>query len=191
MAPIKEIAASLYGTFRLAKGDVKGLDYFNTSVEGLWRSFTAAMLVAPPFIILLVVRYLVSESGDNLLRFTSIHAISYAIGWVAFPLLIFYVTDTLNKGQKFITYIVVYNWASVLQNILYLPFAILVEGHLLQGSTATLIGVLLLSLVFFYTWFVTKTALEISSILAVGFVFIDLMLSIFINSISQGMLRVD
>jgi hypothetical protein len=62
---------------------------------------------------------------------------------------------------------------------------------LLQGSTATLIGVLLLSLVFFYTWFVTKTALEISSILAVGFVFIDLMLSIFINSISQGMLRVD
>jgi hypothetical protein len=189
-APVSEIASSLYGTYRLARGDVKGMGFFNISEEGFWHSFTAALLVAPPFIILLAVRYLVSEGDANLLRYTSIHAVAYVIGWVAFPLLIFYLVDILNIGQRFMLYIIAYNWASVLQNILYLPFAILVEAHLLNGSAASFIGIFLLGLVFLYIWFITKTTLEISTFLAIGFVVIDLTLSIFINSITQGMLKV-
>jgi hypothetical protein len=188
-APLSEIVSSLYGSLRLAKGDATGMTFFNTTPEGFWRSFTAATLIAPLFILLIGVRYLVSESDVTLVRYSSIYAISYVIGWVAFPLLIFYLTDLLGIGERCVRYLVAYNWASVLQNFLYLPFALLVETNFLHGPAMTFIGIGLLGLVFLYIWFITRTALEISTFLAIGFVVIDFLLGVFINSISHGMLR--
>ena len=158
--------------------------------QGFWRSFTAAILIAPLFALLLTIRYHVNEAGVSLLRFTAIETIAYVVSWVAFPLLLFHLTDILGIGHRFIRYIVAYNWASVLQNLLYLPFALLVEAHLVQGAGSTFFGIILLGLVLLYTWFVTRTALEVTNLLAAGLVMIDLVLSIFINTITQGMLRV-
>ena len=121
----------------------------------------------------------------NFFRFITVYAIAYVIGWVAFPLLINYMTDILGVSQRFVRYIVVYNWASVLQNFIYLPFAILVEAHLVQGSLATIVGLLLLGFVFLYTCFITKTALQISNGITVGIVVLDLILSIIISSITH------
>jgi len=190
MAPLSEIIRSLYGALHLARGDTSGMAFFNATEQGFWRSFTAAILIAPLFALLLTIRYHVNEAGVSLLRFTAIETIAYVVSWVAFPLLLYHLTDILGTGHRFIRYIVAYNWASVLQNLLYLPFALLVEAHLVQGAGSTFFGILLLGLVLLYTWFVTRTALEITNLLAAGLVMIDLVLSIFINTITQGMLRV-
>ena len=189
-APIGEISSSLYGTIRLAFGDKNGMSYFNISHLGFWRSFTAAIIVAPIFTLLLNVRYAVSDSDINFPRFVAIYVIAYVIGWIAFPLIINYITNMLGNGQKFVRYIVIYNWASVLQNFIYLPFAILVEIHLIHGTAATLIGLCLLGLVFLYTYFITKTALEVSVGIAAGIVVLDLILSIIISAITQRTLHV-
>ncbi|MDP7624105.1 MAG: hypothetical protein QF493_04025 [Rhodospirillales bacterium] len=190
MAPLSEIIRSLYGALHLARGDTSGMAFFNATEQGFWRSFTAALLIAPLFALLLTIRYHVNEAGVSLLRFTAIETIAYVVSWVAFPLLLFHLTDILGIGHRFIRYIVAYNWASVLQNLLYLPFALLVEAHLVQGAGSTFFGIILLGLVLLYTWFVTRTALEVTNLLAAGLVMIDLVLSIFINTITQGMLRV-
>jgi hypothetical protein len=190
MAPLSEIIRSLYGALHLARGDTSGMAFFNATEQGFWRSFTAAILIAPLFALLLTIRYHVNEAGVSLLRFTAIETIAYVVSWVAFPLLLFHLTDILGTGHRFVRYIVAYNWASVLQNLLYLPFALLVEAHLVQGAGSTFFGIILLGLVLLYTWFVTRTALEVTNLLAAGLVMIDLVLSIFINTITQGMLRV-
>ena len=190
MAPLSEIIRSLYGALHLARGDTSGMAFFNATEQGFWRSFTAAILIAPLFALLLTIRYHVNEAGVSLLRFTAIETIAYVVSWVAFPLLLFHLTDILGIGHRFIRYIVAYNWASVLQNLLYLPFALLVEAHLVQGAGSTFFGIILFGLVLLYTWFVTRTALEVTNLLAAGLVMIDLVLSIFINTITQGMLRV-
>tara|TARA_B100000959_G_scaffold44654_1_gene45127 strand:+ start:2325 stop:2900 length:576 start_codon:yes stop_codon:yes gene_type:complete len=190
MAPLSEIIRSLYGALHLARGDTSGMAFFNATEQGFWRSFTAALLIAPLFALLLTIRYHVNEAGVSLLRFTAIETIAYVVSWVAFPLLLYHLTDILGTGHRFIRYIVAYNWASVLQNLLYLPFALLVEAHLVQGAGSTFFGIILLGLVLLYTWFVTRTALEVTNLLAAGLVMIDLVLSIFINTITQGMLRV-
>lgn len=190
MAPLSEIIRSLYGALHLARGDTSGMAFFNATEQGFWRSFTAALLIAPLFALLLTIRYHVNEAGVSLLRFTAIETIAYVVSWVAFPLLLYHLTDILGTGHRFVRYIVAYNWASVLQNLLYLPFALLVEAHLVQGAGSTFFGIILLGLVLLYTWFVTRTALEVTNLLAAGLVMIDLVLSIFINTITQGMLRV-
>ncbi len=190
MAPLSEIIRSLYGALHLARGDTSGMAFFNATEQGFWRSFTAAILIAPLFALLLTIRYHVNEAGVSLLRFTAIETIAYVVSWVAFPLPLYHLTDILGTGHRFIRYIVAYNWASVLQNLLYLPFALLVEAHLVQGTGSTFFGIILLGLVLLYTWFVTRTALEVTNLLAAGLVMIDLVLSIFIYTITQGMLRV-
>jgi hypothetical protein len=189
-APIGEIASSLYGSLRLASGDKNGTSYFNTSHLGFWRSFTAAVIVAPIFILLLNVRYIVSDNDINFFRFASIYAIAYVIGWIAFPLIISYITSMLGNEKKFVGYIVIYNWASVLQNFIYLPFAILVEAHLIYGTTSTIIGLCLLGLVFLYISFITKTVLDVSNGIAAAIVVLDLILSIIISSTTQKILHI-
>ena len=188
-APLEEIVNSLFGSLRLACGDKNGMNYFNTSHLGFWRSFTAAIIVAPIFALLLSVRYAVSSNDVNLFRFVLIYAIAYIIGWVAFPIIINYVTDVLGHGKKFVRYIIIYNWASLLQNFIYLPFAILVEAQLIHGTAASIIGLCLLSLVFLYTAFITKTALEVSNGIAAAIIVFDLILSVIISATTQKVLQ--
>jgi hypothetical protein len=188
-APLGEIVNSLYGSLRLACGDKNGINYFNTSHLGFWRSFTAAIIVAPIFALLLSVRYAVSSNDVNLFRFVLIHAIAYIIGWIVFPIIINYVTDVLGHGKKFVRYIIIYNWASVLQNFIYLPFAILVEAQLIHGTAASIIGLCLLSLVFLYTAFITKTALDVSNGIAAAIIVFDLILSVIISATTQKVLH--
>jgi hypothetical protein len=189
IAPIGETLKSMYGAYRLALGDKNGLSYFNMTYVGFWRSFTAAMLIFPPFALLLTIRYIFNDNDINLLRFSSIHSIGYIIGWAAFPLLVFYLNEIFNNSERFLNYIIAYNWASVLQNFIYLPFIILIEVNLLHGNITTLIGLFLLGLMLLYNWYITKTALEISNSFACALVCIDFILSIFLNSVIQGMLH--
>lgn len=190
LAPFDEMVTSLFGALRFAQGDSQAAAYFNVTHEGFWRSFTAAIIIAVPFTLLLFVRYLVSDSDIALYRYVSIHAIAYVVGWVAFPLLALFLVTVYERQHRFIAYIVTYNWASVLQNLLYMPFAILVEAHFVTGSASTLIGLVLLAIVFFYIWFITKCVLDISNFQAITIIVLDLVLSIFITSTTTGMLNV-
>ena len=45
----EEVLGALYGAYRLARIDPAGMTYFNLSFEGFWRSFFAAVLVAPAY----------------------------------------------------------------------------------------------------------------------------------------------
>ena len=49
-----EIAYAFYGAWRLAHLDASGLKYFDTSLDGFWKSFFAAVLVAPAYALIVV-----------------------------------------------------------------------------------------------------------------------------------------
>ena len=55
MPPKQEIVASLYGAWRLMRLDPTGMTYFNLSADGFWRSFFAAVIVAPAYVLFVVV----------------------------------------------------------------------------------------------------------------------------------------
>ena len=47
-----EVVYATYGAWRLARFDCQGLQYFDNTPEAFWRSFYAAVIVAPPFAVL-------------------------------------------------------------------------------------------------------------------------------------------
>ncbi len=188
MITLKDAATGMYGAYRLARGDAGGMAFFDTTVEGFWRSFYAAALVAPLFLILLGVRYQSGHVEAPIWRYLTVQSIAYVIAWVAFPLLMVGLARALEREERYIPYIVAYNWASVWQNSVYLPFLVFADFRVVPASLAGPLNFILLALVLIYIWFVTRTALAIGPLTAVGLVAVDFLLGIFINVIAQIML---
>ena len=188
MPSARDILTALYGTYRLARLDASGMDYFDATPDGFWRSFFAAVLVAPFYFLLLSLRFSGMAETLPFSRFMAIESIAYVIAWVAFPLLMASLIKNMDREAHYIRFIVAYNWAAVLQNALYLPIAILATSGLLANDPANALGLMALSLILFYTWFITRTALDISAGMAAGIVGLDFLLSILIKTVATGML---
>ena len=56
MVTSREVVAALYGAYRLARFDPSGLALFDATIAGFSRSFFAAVLVAPVYLVLLLIR---------------------------------------------------------------------------------------------------------------------------------------
>ena len=57
---------------------------------------------------------------------------------------------------------------------------------MLTAANANVLGLMALSLIVIYVWFVIKTALEVSGGMVAGIVGIDFFLSILINTVATG-----
>jgi hypothetical protein len=183
-----ETARALYGAYRLASLDSSGIDYFRNTRGAFWRSFNAALIIAPFYSGLLLMRYTMGEVSTSAFRFISIEVISYIIAWVAFPVVVDLLITAIGRREKYIRFIIAYNWGAVLQNLLYLPLAMLsVNGALSPGSSGFL-GLIILVLFMVYTWFITKTALDIPGGRAGIIVAIDFTLSLLINGYAEKLL---
>ena len=180
---------ALYGAYRLARADTAGMSYLDTSLDGFWQSFFAAVMVAPLFVLLLIIRFNTNGLEVSAIRFLALESIAYVIGWVLFPLISYYLVQVLEREKQYLGFIVAYNWASVLQNAIYLPFAILFELGMFGGNAAEFVNLILLCLVLAYTWFVTRTALDVSGFVASGLVVLDVGLWIIVNKLTEFMLR--
>ncbi len=175
----KEVLESLYGAWRLAFLDRSGMRHFNLSVDGFWRSFFAAVLVAPGFA-LLVAQKLGARTGPLDLGWAAlVQIVAYALSWAAFPLAAVVLTQLLGLSRNYVRLIIALNWASVLQVGVFL--AALVVELVMPGLLDGLIVLLVTGAILFYQWFVTRAALETTGGIALLLVLVDLILNTAIN----------
>ena len=95
----------------------------------------------------------------------------------------------LERDEFYIRYIVAYNWAAVLQNLLYIPIAILAAAGVLSIAVSNTLGLMALALIVVYAWFITRTALEVAAGMAAGIVGLDFMLNVLINTIAEAAIK--
>ena len=184
MLTLAEIGPALYGAWRLAHLDPDGLRYFDRSIRGFWRSFRVAVLVAPLWIIIMAVDLSPVDMGSDWFRPIVAETIGYAMLWVAFPLAAFYLARLMNRQQEYFLFITALNWASVIQLgvqtpahlLAHLPIAPGVLGEILvRGTEVAALA---------YEWFITRTALRLTSFGALGFVAIDFVIGNIVNTIA-------
>ena len=184
---LSEVFNALYGAYRLARLDPSGMTYFNLSEEGFWNSFKAAAIILPLFTLLMLVRYAVDELDTPLWRFLSVEFIAYVTGWVAFPVLMIGICRQFERLHRYAGFIIAYNWASVLQNALYIPIAILSVSGQLTGGAGVIVLAAMVAIIF-YNWFIAKTALEIPGPAAAAVVLVDFVASFAINMYAEGLI---
>ncbi|MCW9034495.1 MAG: hypothetical protein OQJ97_09770 [Rhodospirillales bacterium] len=183
-----EVARSIFGAYRMARFDPKGLSYFDVSVEGFYKSFYAAAFIAPFYAIVLLIRYSSPEMEAGPLRYIVIETIGYSIAWTVFPVIMISLSKLFDRQEYYVQYIVAYNWSAVIQNLLYLPIAILAELELIPSDAANFIALMIISAILFYIWFITRTALNVPPGTATGIVVFDTLLGVFINVWVHSML---
>ena len=186
-----EVRLALAGTWRLARGDRGGLSYFDRSFVGFWRSFRAAIISYPLYLVLLAMRVSVGDwqrSGG--LRIVTVETIGYVIGWVAFPLLMLTVTQRLGRAHRFFDFMVPYNWCQLPQSALFVLAGLAVEGGMLGPQPGESIGIVAVfaTLVYeWYVWYIARVALDTTAAAAVFIALLDFVLGVMISQVTVGL----
>src|SRR5262245_21915267 len=85
MLPLIEIAYALRGLWRLVHLDPRGLEYFDRSIGGFWRSFRVAFLVLPAYVLLIPARMTMDPPTGSWQRIFAVEILIYLISWLVFP----------------------------------------------------------------------------------------------------------
>jgi hypothetical protein len=183
-----EVRLALVGALRLARGDRGGLQYFDRSLDGFWRSFRAAAIAYPLYLALLSMRVTVAEwerSGG--LVIVTVETIAYVIAWVAFPLIMLTVTRVIGRADRFFDFMVPYNWSQLPQSALFVLVGLETESGVLGAPPAQAIEVAAAIAVLVYEWFIARVALDTTAAAAGLVVFVDLLLGVLVSHVASGL----
>ncbi len=189
MISARETSIGIFGAWQLAKYDAQGLRFFDNTVTAFWRSFYAAVIVLPAYVILilLVIGELpVAVGGFAVLV---IESIAYVIGWTAFPLAMYYLARTIDRDRFYCRYIAAYNWSAVLRIALFLIVAATAASGILPQAPAALINFAAYIAILAYQWFIARVGLEVSAPGACGIVLLDIVISLVIEGYTSQLLR--
>lgn len=180
----EEITRSIEGTLRLLKGDRSGISLLNLSVDGFWNSFFAAVLVAPAYVIMLLLTDAAGPpSGLVGWRLLASGGLFYLVSWALMPILAFAFCRFFDLERRFVPLVVALNWSAVIQMAIFLP--VLAVAALLPGVLGGVVLLVTTGALLYYQWFITTTALETSKATALGFIVVDLIL----NQTAQAMIK--
>ena len=183
-----EVQLALAGCLRLARGDRGGLACFDRSLDGFWRSFRAAVISYPLYLMLLAMRVSVAEwqqSGGW--RIVTVETIGYVVAWVAFPLLMLNVVRWIGRAHRFFDFLVPYNWCQVPQSALFVLVGLVSAGGVLSTQASEAMDLAAAIATLLYEWFIARVALDTSGVVAIFVVLLDLVLGVFISRITGGL----
>ena len=130
----EEVARSLRGTVALLNRRVDGLNAFDVSEAGFWRSFGAIWLTLPAFVVCLSFeRYRLGlVSGGSLVDrpfLLALVACGFVAAFLAFPLAMIGLARRFGLSARYAPFVVVTNWIiAVALTMLALPQALLMLG---------------------------------------------------------------
>ncbi len=204
---IVEAMNSLYGSWRLLRWDQSGMQRFDATIEGYWRSFSViAVVLALEFTKQIIFSsFLVSMKSDGhnsmvyelISRFQPngydpvVGTIIIVVPWIIFPFMMFYVSEKLDRKENYLSYIVSYNWSSLIKMFVVFVVTMIqifimsqienIDGSLIQ----TILGIVMLGISLFslfaisvvsivYPIYVAKVALNVKWQVGMGVFALDI-----------------
>ncbi len=182
----EEIGRAVQGALLLARGDTAGMGWFDISFDGFWHSFTAPLLAAPIYALLLAEQYARFGSTGGLGAIVLAESVSYILDILTFPVLAIFLTRFLGLSARYVPLVVATNWATLPQVLLFLAAVTL--GILVAPlRPALLLFAMLASLT--YQWFVVRTALGSTGGHAAAFVMLNLLVGLLLNRVADTFLQ--
>lgn len=167
-----EIVRALQGCWYLVLNRPGAIDLFDRSDAGFYRSFFAAILAFPAFVISDVVNGGADWIAGDFFDWIS-YGIRYAIYWLVFPVVAVVIAERIGVLERILDFLVPYNWVTVPFAYLFCCFYVIGSGDgpvaALFESLAVMLWVGLLVLI----WRWARQFLGVSPMMAFGFVLAD------------------
>ena len=188
---VAHVQRSVAGALKLARGDTAGFQLFDLSIDGFYRSFLAAILAYPAYF-LLTIAGAPEPSGpagvdaDEAVATVSFlsAAVSFLLAWLVFPVASIFLTRFYGLQRRYVPLVVAANWAALVQAYAFLA-AVLI-GSLLGQAIGPLLVLMAMGAILVYEWFVIRSALQTTSMIAAGFVAADLALILVVSRITAA-----
>ncbi|MCS6878227.1 MAG: hypothetical protein N2038_06640 [Geminicoccaceae bacterium] len=174
-----EIRRGIEGALAILRGEADAMSRFDLTLDGFFKSFTAMLLAAPVYALLVIQRLERRPVALAPVLLVLLEGLGYVVGWLAFPIAAGLVLHLLRQGGRFVPLVVAVNWAAVLQ-VALLALASLAALFLPAGPGTVVTTVAVLSALF-YQWLVIKTALEAPGGIAAGFLLLDVLVSLLVS----------
>lgn len=165
----REARAGVHGAVRLAARDPKGIDRFNLTVAGFWRSFLAAAILLPVFAIeRIAMRSIIAELDPDRRPLTPLEDLAiYLVGWPLGALALLGACALLRRTDRFAVVVIALNWLTVLTQTA-VCIAELVAAIVPSAFSLIVISVMMAILVFKFR--VVRIALGLNIAPAIGVV---------------------
>ena len=183
-----EVQLAVGGALRLARGDRRGFGFFDTSIDGFWRSFRAALICYPLYLALLSFRVPgASWTQSGVPTILIVESIAFVISWTAFPLLILPLARLLGREDRFLAFMVVYNWSQIPQTVLFVLVGLDGATGLLAPSAAGFAQLVAAIAVLVYEWYIARVALLVTGAQATVVVMVDLVLGTALGRVAEAL----
>ena len=177
----QEVTRSIYGVWRLALLDASGFAWLNVSIDGFWRSFFAAILVAPLYVLIQIIGASPDGAADDLGWVVLVKGVGYALSRIAFPVVMLFLSRMFALAEFYVGYIIAVNWSSTIQMLAFFVVVAVTAGGVVPAGLGALLITLVTAALLFYQWFIARVALRVGALTATGLVVIDVLLGVFIN----------
>ncbi len=178
---------ALRGVGAILRRDQDGVRaHFDRTLFGFWQSFWLAALLLIPHLLLLPGHGGGIDKPWLVITITELSA--YAMGWVAFPLLMIVLCDWLARWPRYFDYMVPYNWFRLVEVLASLPLMLAATGGVIPGGGAVFLSLLIAAALLMYQGWLAHTMLQISVPAAVGIVITDMVLHLLISNVTVALL---
>nr|TFG52562.1 MAG: hypothetical protein E4H34_04825 [Hyphomicrobiales bacterium] len=168
------VRAQLLIALRVARFEKGAVHEFDHSLDGFFRSFFGIVLCAPLYtLVLYAERRIVAnaplETPDVLFSplpavnfaFLTMETLTYLAHWIAFPVAMIYLTRLLGAQERYVPFIVAFNWTScVALTLTTLPSLLyLIGAASILGANAISFPIVMFAVA--YHWLVARETLAI------------------------------
>ncbi len=190
MLTYSEIRSAMTGSFLLAKRDERGLQFFDVTIDGFWRSFLVVFLIAP-FYVLYALQEVEIAHDINIqdsvpaasTGFVAVRVSLLGLEWAIYPVTMIYITRLMGLWPKYITYIAIYNWSSLFISLALAPAAVLYYSGVISAQMTATINLFTILFILYFRWYIARTVLDTAATTATLIVAFDLVLSLLIQGI--------
>src|SRR5947199_337391 len=126
-------------------------------------------------------------AASGMPRIVIVETIGYVISWVAFPLLVLPLARYLGRENRFIPFVVAYNWSQIPQTALFLMVGADTAAGLFPSGVAQIVDFAAAVAVLVYEWYIARVALQVSTSQAVPVVLLDVVLGVVLSRITEGL----
>ena len=124
------------------------------------------------------------ESGQSsAVSLASRSAVNLVLQWAAFTALMLVYTHGFGVGQRYMAFITIYNWCSVIATGCMMVPVLLHASGMIGAEFALVVVFFVFLLMLAYFWYVARQSLQTSGVIAAGIVAIDFFLNIAIERV--------
>jgi len=191
---LQEIVYRLVGALTLARFDARGAQYFDETPSTALRSFFAAAISLPAYIIILLLSNSDTLSNDlpSDLQPTDptvtllVHLLQYSLSWTVYPVIAYRICQSIGREAAFFRYLSAENWLNVVGYHLMLLVVIVIASGVLPESLGWLLLLSVYAYLLTYSWFNARTCLGIGSPGAAGLVVVQIFVTLAIEVAAAG-----